>query len=575
MKCVINILSLALILFSYHAKGQGLIIPSGAHIVAPAGSHIAVKEKFENNGSFTHEGTLHFTGANQAINGSTATTFNNIVVNSGSSTTINATGQSLKRTLLCNGVLDASGNLTLLSTPLQTALVDGAGTGNILGNLTMQRYIDTAYGYKYLGSPFQYATVSQLADELDLGASFPPLYRYDETVNSTGWYFYTTATDTLQPLQGYAANFGEAGGPLTVDITGVVNNGPVSTTIYNNNQTYTQGFNLMSNPYPSPIDWDAGSGWTRNNIDDAVYFFDAGTTDQYTGTYSSYINGVSSDGVADNIIPSMQGFFVHVSDGSYPVTGTLAMNNSVRVNNFTATYHKQTSIEVPLIRLAAKYEGAENTGDAAALYFNPAATVAYDKTYDALKLLNTDPSVPNLYFASPGGVHLSVSSMPTPADSITMVPLGLSLAKDGLVQFKLQHIAYLPAGMRVYLGDAGRQTITELTPATGYYTLLEKGTYENRFSLIFSSTSLPDKLFTANLLNAYAANGKIYAYLNFVTGDNGTLIITNILGQVLHKQQVSGLGYHEIPAPFTSGIYVVSFRSQNGIFSSKLFIGNN
>jgi hypothetical protein len=558
-----------------HIYAQGLYIPSGGQVIAPAASHIATAQKFVNNGTFTHNGTLYFTGTTQAINGTTATAFNNIVINNGSTTTINATGQTLKRVLLCDGTLQAGGNLTLLSTPAQTALIDGAGTGDVLGNVTMQRYIDTAYGYKYISSPFQYSLVGELSDELDLEASFPPLYRYDETVNSTGWHFYTNAADTLYPMSGYAANFGTAGDALTADITGVVNNGAVATTIYNNNQTYTQGFNLLGNPYPSPIDWDAGAGWGRSNIDDAIYYFDAGASDEYTGTYSSYINGISSDGIANNIIPSMQGFFVHVSDGSYPVTGTLSMNNSVRVNNFTAVYHKQTADERPLIRLSAKYVGAENASDPVALYFNDDASMAYDKAYDALKLMNTDGSVPNLYINVPGGAKLSVSSMPAPADSISIVPLGIKAEKDGLFLLDVKTMNNIPAGTRVYLGDAQQQKITELNTSTQYYAQLKAGTYNNRFSLIFSKNNLPDKLFATNLLNAYSGKGMIYVYLNFVTGDKGGLVISNTLGQVVYRHEISGLGYHEIPAPFTNGIYIVSFYSQNGIFSNKLIVGDN
>lgn len=576
MKCAVNILSLLFISFlPVLAVGQGLYIPSGGNIIAPAGSHIATAEKFVNDGNFTHGGTLYFTGTTQAINGSSATSFNNLVINSGSTTTINASSQTLKRVLLCDGTLNAGGNLTLLSTPSQTALIDGSGTGDVLGNVTMQRYIDTAYGYKYISSPFQYSTVNELSDELDFGASFPPLYRYDETVSSTGWHFYTNTTDTLYPMHGYAANFGNAGGELTADISGVVNNGSISTTIYNNNQTYTQGFNLVGNPYPSPIDWDAGAGWTRTNIDDAIYYFDAGNSDEYTGTYSSYINGVSSDGIADNIIPSMQGFFVHVSDGSYPVTGTLAMNNNVRVNNFTAVYHKQTADEIPLVRLSIKNDGSQSSEDYTTLYFNPDAKITFDKAFDALKLMNTDPSVPSLYINSPGNMKLSISSMPVPGDSISIVPLGLNVKKSGLFVFNTGALEFLPAGMHVFLGDAQRQVITELSPSSKYYAMLEEGAYDNRFSLIFSRTSLPDKLFTSGLLNAYSSNRNIYVYLNFITGDRGGLIISNLLGQVLYRQEISGLGYHEVPAPFSNGVYVVSFKSQNGIFTNKIFIGNN
>ena len=61
------------------------------------------------------------------------------------------------------------GNLTLLSTASQTALIDGAGSGSVDGNVSMQRYIASGFGYKYISSPFQAATVNELSDDLLLG----------------------------------------------------------------------------------------------------------------------------------------------------------------------------------------------------------------------------------------------------------------------------------------------------------------------------------------------------------------------------------------------------------------------
>ncbi|MCK7531371.1 MAG: hypothetical protein MZV63_10205 [Marinilabiliales bacterium] len=133
-----------------------------------------------------------------------------------------------------------------------------------------------------------------------------------------GWLNYNNSLNLLNPAGGYAANFGSNPAPKTVDITGIVNNGNISVTLNNHNNTYTQGMNLVGNPYPSPIDWASVAGWTKSNIDDAIYFFKASTTDQYGGTYSSYVAGISTGGADMNIIPSMQGFFVHVSNGAFP-----------------------------------------------------------------------------------------------------------------------------------------------------------------------------------------------------------------------------------------------------------------
>ena len=155
---------------------------------------------------------------------------------------------------------------------------------------------------------------------------------------------------------------------------------------------------MSGNPYPSPIDWDAASGWTKTNIDNALYYFRASTTDEYGGTYSTYINGISSDGLATAIIPSMQGFFIHVSDGSYPVTGTLGLNNSVRVTDLTHPFVKsEEKSSIPLIRLGATFADDTASTDPMVIYFDEKAQTGFDTYLDARKLMNTDYNVPNLY----------------------------------------------------------------------------------------------------------------------------------------------------------------------------------
>ena len=246
-----------------------------------------------------------------------------------------------------NGNLDTGDQLTLISDSLQTALIDGSGNGEILGTVTMQRYMDTAFGYKYFSTPFSNSTVGDFSSWIDLAASFPNFYEYNENRedasgnDATGWEPYTNSSNSVNVAEGYALNFGNTFAPATVEVTGEVNNGNISINLQNHNGLYTKGFNLVGNPYPSPIDWDA-TGWTKTNIDDGIYFFTAGTTDQYTGTYTSYVNGISSaDGKSSNIIPSMQGFFVKVSDGK--TTGTLDMTNPVRTIDFNQPFLKKNS----------------------------------------------------------------------------------------------------------------------------------------------------------------------------------------------------------------------------------------
>ena len=244
-----------------------------------------------------------------------------------------------------SGNFETSNLLTLKSDALQTALIDGSGTGTISGSVKMQRFLDPAFGYKYISSPFQNSTVSDLLSITDPTSTIPVVYTYNEDRTDTqnndasGWESYTDPAGILETLKGYAVQTGAGNTPRILELQGTINNGDFNRILYNKNHTYTKGFNLVGNPYPSPVDWNS-PGWTKTNIDDAIYFFRSAGTDKYTGTYSSFVNGLSSDGVSTSIIPSMQGFFVHVTDGSYPVAGVLGTSNSIRVNDFSQAFLK-------------------------------------------------------------------------------------------------------------------------------------------------------------------------------------------------------------------------------------------
>lgn len=489
--------------------------------------------------------------------------------------TVAASGLTLVGVLLCNGTFNANGNIKLMSTATQTALIDGAGTGQVLGNITLQRYLPSGYGYKYFSSPFEATTVSQFASYVDLTASFPTFYRYDENRDTTsGWVNYTNSAGLLSPGYGYAANFGDLPPAVTVELTGVVNNSTMGPeTIYNHNNTYTLGFNLIGNPYPSPIDWDAIAGWTRTNIDNAVYYFNAGSTDQYTGTYSTYINGISSDGVANNIIPAMQGFFIHVSDGSYPVSGTLTFRNAVRSNNLSPVFHKMAAEDTVLyMRLAAGFSDRLGVFDNTVLYFDQSATKGFDKERDALKLMNTDISVPNLYSLSADTRQLSINAMPFLIDSVNVIPLGIKTEQNGWVTIKSVETNKFPAEVFVYLNDKITGKFHNLLTDQGYRVYLEAGQYENRFYIVFSLKALYDQTGEGHIFNAYASENKIYVFRNMDPKIPGEMRVYNMLGNVIIKQSIPANGDYVFEMNVCAGVYIISLHSGDEIQSKKVFL---
>ena len=526
------------------------------------------------NYNWNIKGFVEGMNGGQLITGTTPAAFNNMSVASTSYTSIFTAGQTLKGIVLVNGNLHPLSRLTLLSDATQTALIDGTGTGNVVSKLSIQRYLPNSFGYRYITSPFQTCTVNAFSSYVNLGASFPLFYSYDESKVGTGWVTYTTSTNALNPTAGYCANFGTSMTPVTLNIPGLVTNGAISTgTLYNHNNTYTLGFNLIGNPYPSPVDWNAASGWTKTNIDNALYYFNPGTTDQYTGAYATYINGVSSDGIATNIIPAMQGLFIHVTNGSYPVSGSLGFSNAVRVNNLSPAFHKETQSDtLEFLRLTAGYPG-EGITDPAVIYFDNKATRNFDKEYDALKLMNTDLRIPNLYSVSGDTMRLSINSIPVPGDSIQTIPLGLRVTQDGWVEIKAHDIR-MPDNLYVFLKDAGAGLIQDLSRNPLYRVNLVSGNYDGRFFIVFSKTDLRYKPGQDQDFYVYSSGGRLYVYLNLDQGEICNLVINNMLGQSCYRQELSGNGYHELEPNLPDGMYVVSLYTNTEKKSKKIYIQN-
>lgn len=555
------------------------------------GSSLVVNGILQISGTITNDGSLTAASGRIVLNGSAAQTIGSGIFTGNTVkdlTVNNIAGVSLGGPLKVTGILKmqsgnmaSSGNLTLVSNSSGTALIDGTGTGNVLGNITMQRFLPSKFGYKYFSSPFQSATVSQFADEVNLTNWFPLFYAYDENRNYLGtplepFYNYSDPANVLVPMAGYAANFGAVTDTLTVDATGIVNNGSYSMTLFNNNHLYSVGRNLVGNPYPSPIDWNSPLGWTKTNIDNALYYFKASTTDEWGGTYSSWINGVSSDGVASNIIPSMQGFLVHVADGAYPVTGTLSMDNQVRVTNMTQPFYKKSynADDKLLVRLSASFSDQSRSSDPLVIYFDEKATPGFDNQFDALKYFNTDYDVPNIFSFSNDHSKLSINALPSSGSNIPVIPLGVKIMRSGEVIFRMKDLSGPYYIGSVNLHDAATGKVTDLSTGDEYRISLNEGDYFDRFFLTFegylTGGSIPDSELLP--LKLYSSQGKVFAEISSLAGSEGMITISNLTGQTLFTEKVYENGHHVFNPDVNEGIYIVSFITGNIRHSEKIYI---
>lgn len=333
------------------------------------------------------DGNVEMSGSSgESINGNF--TFNDLIINNSGGVSINSGTSTMTGTLfLDNGALNTNGRLVLNSDEIGTARINEITSGSINGDVTVERYVDsTGYAARFVGSSVIGTTLADWLDDIVFsgfpGSTYPGwrfnnVYYYDETVLGTGDNGYSTATDISNPVpvgEGLQIYFGFS--KAVLDVTGPVNTGPTNLPV-----TFTDdpavsndedGWVMVSNPYPSAIDWESNA-WVKINVDDAIYIYD-GTNEVYA-SYSTG-SGLGTNG-GSRYIASSQSFWVHCNANS-PI---LQANEGIKVPNDPDFIES-----APYNYLRISIEDSMSMRDEVILNFDPKATSAFDHSYDAYKL---------------------------------------------------------------------------------------------------------------------------------------------------------------------------------------------
>lgn len=422
---------------------RNLTISNNCTLDVGSNNPITIGRDWTNNGTFLQkQGTVTFNGSvtGQLLSGTSTTTFYNLVLNNTSGGNITLGGGTVFQVenllTLTAGIFDVSGatSFTLLSTAGGTAQVNAGsgGTGTITGNVTVQRYISGSSGYRYMACPVASQTYANWEDDFSIpsyGGTYGNayVYRVDETVlgaSDSGWVSVSSNTQSIAPGFGFANYIYNTDLPTTVDVTG-----SVSFSNVNFNLTYTtsdsgvnhDGWSLIGNPYPSTINWSTSSGWTRANVDSAVYIWRPDL-----GQYASWVSGTPTNGGSNLIAPS-QAFFVHANAASPSLIVKRAATGSS-----AATFFKTSENSIPSVLGIQQKKGA-NLVDETVVKFQEGASSDFDGSYDAYKILNTIGN-PNLYTMS-GNTRYSINSLnPLTGGSIS-VPLYVKVTTNDTFHF--------------------------------------------------------------------------------------------------------------------------------------------
>ena len=447
------------------------------------------------NGSFTGSSTSSLSiGGSGAITNSMYMTQTSSSTNSLNNITLNRTGQTLTLGNALNligtltptlGTFASAGNLTLIaSSPTVTAWIGSIGaTASVTGNVTVQTYAAGGNtGWALLGSAgITGTTFSNWNSSFDItctncpngsapgGSTFTSIDAYSETVggvfgNPSRYIGISNITDPLTIGQGYWVYLGN-GQTTTTDIVMNVT-GPVNQGNYTYNLTLTgaansdHGWNLISNPYPAPINWTslrAGNAKVANSI----YVYNADLNG-----FASYVAGVSSPAVGSggigNLIPAGQGFYVQVTGATTLVAKETFKGASTQQVLRTSNPNQTQSTSSPMVfRLQASGNAMKNE---TAIYFDANATLHYENEYDAISL-GVDPGFLGIV-SSLNDTDYAINGLPTLNQNFS-IPVKTITGTTGSYKITATDLQNLPSGACLKLHD--KYTNTDWDLRTGPY----------------------------------------------------------------------------------------------------------
>ena len=383
-----------------------------------------------------------------------------------------------------NGTLQTNDSLHLKSDSLSTALISGRGNGSIQGNVEIEQFIP-GNGTQYIlfSSPFEQLHWNAIGDHFELsyvGGTASTLgqgiWEFTEQENNpgfaAGWHTRNTEETQLLNMKAYLAS---VSGNQQKQARGIAKTGQQKLAIGANTTSNSgNGWNLVGNPYPSPIDWNAVSQSQGALISKTLV--KAGAGNRYNGHYASWLPLGSNEGIGINgatrYVGSMEGFFVRAFSND-----TLILNNTHRADVLN-TKSVQVPEQIPFVRLSLS---SNETADETVVYFSQQCsnTEAADGQ-DAIKV----PSLPgkSYWYSVKDSIHLAIQGR-NRIQQEDSVALDVSVAQSGYYQMRLSEVTHFPATAMVFLEDRLNNTYQNLRQQPTYQVFLNEGNISGRFFL--------------------------------------------------------------------------------------------
>jgi hypothetical protein len=245
-----------------------------------------------------------------------------------------------------NGILTSVGRLQFLATDSMTAYLI-SHSGSIEGEVTIEKIIPAGKVYRYLSSNATDVSVEDIQQYLPVTGTFtgassgpelgnaPSIFRYD--ANNKIWIPFPSSSnqELFQAGTGYAIYFRNEIEPLKIKWEGELIQSDFNYNLSGNNNTQDQesGWNLIANPYATPVLWGE-TGWNATGLSNSVSIAD----NTVAGGRFLVWDGEFGDIEFSGVISQNQAFWVR----TITETPSLTISESAKIEEPNATTFRES-----------------------------------------------------------------------------------------------------------------------------------------------------------------------------------------------------------------------------------------
>ena len=491
---------------------------------------------------------------------------NQLSIAVGSSLTVAGGSLTVKNGIINNGTITVDNNANLI----QTAALDtnsGSGTATVKRNSNpLLRSDYTLWSSPVTGQnllAFSPATTTTRFYNYNTATNF---YNAEATPEATpftvgkGYLIRMPNTDLLTDYDAGTATLVYPG-----VFTGVPNNGTITVPI-------TAGavglrYNLVGNPYPSPITMSTFVSENASNIESTLYFWRKtnGVPTTSGSAYCTWIAGTFTGNALSivdplGVIQTGQGFFVEAKLGA----STLTFNNTQRVSNTANQFFRTKQVAEPSKIWLNATNAAGNFSQMAVTYFD-GATLGVD-AFDAKYINDSDYALTS----SINGAEYTIQGRPA-FDVSDVVALNFKTTVAGNYTIAIDHVDGLfSTGQTIFLKDNLLNSVVDLS--AGSYTFASAiGTFNSRFEVVYQSTlAVTNPTFTANSVIAFSANGEIR--INSGSTIMERVRVYDLQGRLLVEKKQINASETKLSTTATNQVLLVEITAANGIKITKKII---